>query len=69
MLISSDHAAAGGSTQRGGYNNMRRVVATALCRRDARNGIGADEKNQKLVVKVIDSVWRKRWRRKRTQWR
>src|SRR5882724_593279 len=54
MLISSDHAAAVGSTQRGGYNNMRRVVATALCRRDARNGIGADEKNQKLVVKVND---------------
>jgi serine/threonine protein kinase/Flp pilus assembly protein TadD len=54
MLVSRDHAAAGASIQRGGYNNVRRVVATALCRRDARNAIGAEEKNQKLVVKVID---------------
>lgn len=43
------------STQRGGYSgNVRGVVATALRRRAGRNAISADQKNEKIVVKVID---------------
>jgi serine/threonine protein kinase/predicted Zn-dependent protease len=43
------------STQRGGYNgNVRGVIATALRRRARGNGLGANQANEKLVVKVID---------------
>src|SRR5439155_7088892 len=48
------------STQRGGYNNMRGVVATAEParrggrRRARRNAVGANQANEKVVVKVID---------------
>src|SRR5436190_7992510 len=48
------------STQRGGYNNVRGVVATAEParrggrRRARRNAVGANQANEKVVVKVID---------------
>ncbi len=54
MLVSPHRATGGASTQRGGYNNARGVVATALCRRARRSAIDPDQGNEKLTVKVID---------------
>ena len=54
MLVSRGDEKTSASTQRGGYSNGRGVVATALRRRARRNGLGADQANEKLVVKVID---------------
>src|SRR6266545_4298357 len=54
MLVSPHRATGGASTQRGGYNNARGVVATALCRRAKRSAIDPDQGNEKLTVKVID---------------
>ena len=60
MLISRDGETVSASTQRGGYSNIPSVVATAEPagrggrRRAGRNVIGADQKNEKFVVKVID---------------
>jgi serine/threonine protein kinase len=54
MLVSPSDEKTSASTQRGGYSNERSVVATALRRRVGRNAIGANQKNEKLVVKIID---------------
>jgi serine/threonine protein kinase len=61
MLFSCGDEKTSASTQRGGYSgNARGVVATAEParrggrRRARRNGLGADQANKKLVVKVID---------------
>src|SRR5438034_1757390 len=57
MLVLPNHAAAGASTQRGGYSGV--VATTEPARRGGRrraerNAHGTDHANQKLVVKVID---------------
>ena len=54
MLVSRGDEKTSASTQRGGYSNGRGVVATALRRRARGNALGADQANEKLVVKVID---------------
>ena len=54
MLVSPNDEKTGALTQRSGYSNARGVVATALRRRARRNGLGANQANEKLVVKVID---------------
>ncbi len=55
MLVNADETAdASASRPTRDYNNMRGVVATALRRRPGRNATGADQKNEKLVVKIID---------------
>jgi serine/threonine protein kinase/Tfp pilus assembly protein PilF len=54
MLVSPEDKTAGASTQRGGYNNVRSVVATALRRRAARNADRTERNDEKLVVKIID---------------
>ena len=54
MLVARGEEKISASTQRGGYSNGRGGVATALRRRARRNGLGADQPNEKLVVKVID---------------
>jgi serine/threonine protein kinase/Flp pilus assembly protein TadD len=54
MLVSSDDETAGASTQRGGYNHGRGIVATALRRRDGHNAGRTDQKHEKLRVKIID---------------
>ncbi len=54
MLISRSDEKTSASTQRGGYNKERQVVATGLRRRVRRDTGGTDEANQKLTVKVID---------------
>jgi len=54
MLLSAKDKTPRASTQRGGYS-ARGVVATALRRRaSGRNALGANQANEKLVVKVID---------------
>ena len=60
MLVSRGDEKTSASTQRGGYSNARGVEATTEParrggRRRARgNGLGANQANEKLVVKVID---------------
>jgi len=60
MLVSGGEEKTSASTQRGGYSNARGVVATAEParrggrRRAKRNTIDIDQRNEKLVVKVID---------------
>jgi TolB-like protein/Tfp pilus assembly protein PilF len=54
MLVSRGDEKTSASTQRGGYSNGRGAVATALRRRARGNALGADQVNEKLVVKVID---------------
>jgi serine/threonine protein kinase/tetratricopeptide (TPR) repeat protein len=54
MLVSPEGETGDASTQRGGYNNVGGVVATALCRRAGRNADRTDRTDEKLVVKIID---------------
>jgi serine/threonine protein kinase len=54
MLVPPEDETAGASTQRGGYNNVRGVVATALRRRAGRNADRTDRNDEKLLVKIID---------------
>jgi serine/threonine-protein kinase len=54
MLVSPDGETGGASTQRGGYNHERGVAAKAVRRRDGHNSGRADQKHEKLRVKIID---------------
>jgi TolB-like protein/Tfp pilus assembly protein PilF len=60
MLVNADNESADTSTQRGGFNDKPGVVATAEParrggrRRDPHNPRRTDQKNEKLLVKIID---------------
>jgi serine/threonine protein kinase len=54
MLVSSDDQTPSASRQRCDYNNARELVATPRNHRARRDAIGANDTDQKPLVKIID---------------